>query len=67
MELRQTFNKLQERLNYLRGEWIRAHENKDLSRETELINRETALFDQVNDVIAEFAQLMRRYGPSGKS
>ncbi len=68
VELRRSFNELRDRLNYLRGEWIEAHAHKDVNRETELIARETELFDQVNNVITEFSNLMRySAGPSGQS
>jgi hypothetical protein len=56
--LRSRFGELSGALEHLRSEWLEARSRHDIDRETELINQETKLFRQVNEIIGEYAALL---------
>jgi hypothetical protein len=63
-ELRGRFNDLSGELNRLRDEWLEARSRRDHDRETALITKEVALFDNVNQVVKEFGELIGQTLPA---
>jgi hypothetical protein len=59
-DLRFRLDEVSDELKQLRSEWLEAHSRMDIDRETELVHRETELFNQVNDVIKGFAGWLRQ-------
>jgi len=57
--LRERLRELAEEMKRIRDEYTEARSRDDHDLETVLIRRETDVFTQVNEVVAEFAELMR--------
>ena len=57
--LRERLRELVEEMKRIREEFTEARSLGDHGLETVLIRRETDVFTQVNEVVAEFAELMR--------
>ena len=60
--LRFRFEELREELSRIREEWLEACSQNDHGRESALVHRETAIFEEVNEIIKEFTSVIHVTG-----